>query len=103
MSSVIYEMEQPDTLLWATWTIQQYSKYTSRKDCYEKYGKLFKHIMDFISNGQHPNLFVHENGLLYANGRDRAISWMNSQSDGRPIVPRSGYIVEFIALWYNAL
>ncbi len=28
---------------------------------------------------------------------------MNSQSDGRPIVPRSGYIVEFNALWYNAL
>lgn len=103
MSIGIYEMEQPDTLLWATWTIQQYSKYTSRKDCYEKYGKLFKHIMDFISNGQHPNLFVHDNGLLYANGRDRAITWMNSQSDGRPIVPRSGYIVEFNALWYNAL
>lgn len=35
MSVDIYEMEQPDTLLWATWTIQQYAKYTSRKACYE--------------------------------------------------------------------
>lgn len=103
MSVEIYEMEQPDTLLWATWTIQQYAKYTSRKKCYEKYGKLFKDIMDYIWNGQHPNLFLHENGLLYSNGRDRAVTWMNSQSDGRPIVPRSGYIVEFNALWYNAL
>lgn len=103
MSVDIYEMEQPDTLLWATWTIQQYAKYTSRKACYEKYGKLFKEIMDYIWNGQHPNLFVHDNGLLYANGRDRAITWMNSQSNGQPIVPRSGYIVEFNALWYNAI
>ena len=28
---------------------------------------------------------------------------MNSSVDGKPIVPRSGYIVEFNALWYNAL
>ena len=28
---------------------------------------------------------------------------MNSQMGGHPIVPRSGYIVEFNALWYNAL
>ena len=103
MSVNIYEMEQPDTLLWATWTIQQYAKYTSRKECYEKYGKLLKDIMGFIWNGLHPNLFIHENGLLYANGRDHAITWMNSQEGGRPVVPRSGYIVEFNALWYNAL
>lgn len=103
MSVDIYEMEQPDTLLWATWTIQQYAKYTSRKACYEKYGNLLKDIMAFIWKGLHPNLFLHENGLLYANGRDHAITWMNSQDGGRPVVPRSGYIVEFNALWYNAL
>lgn len=99
----IYEMEQPDTLLWATWTIQQYAKYTSRKTCYEKYGQLLRDIIFYIWSGKHPNLFLHENGLLYANGRDHAITWMNSTANGRPIVPRSGYIVEFNALWYNAL
>src|SRR3712207_7818513 len=25
------------------------------------------------------------------------------RSDGHPVVPRTGYIVEFNALWYNAL
>ena len=35
--------------------------------------------------------------------RDRAVTWMNSTANGRPVVPRSGYIVEFNALWYNAL
>ena len=103
MSVDIYEMEQPDTLLWAMWTIQQYAKNVSVKACLEKYGQLYADILSFILKGQHPNLFLHENGLLYTNGRDRAVTWMNSQSGGRPIVPRSGYIVEFNALWYNAL
>ena len=99
----IYEMEQPDTLLWAIWCIQQYAKYTSRTACYEKYGVLLRDIIEYVRSGKHPNLFIHENGLVYANGRDHAITWMNSQCGGRPIVPRSGYIVEFNALWYNAL
>lgn len=103
LSVSIYEMEQPDTLLWAVWCIQQYGKYISRKKCHEKYGRLLSDIMKFIWNGKHSNLFVHENGLLYANGRDRAITWMNSTTNGRPIIPRSGYIVEFNALWYNAV
>ena len=103
MSFGIYEMEQPYTLLWAVWTIQQYAKHASRKACYEKYGQLLKDIMVYIQSGKHPNLFIHENGLVYANGRDQGITWMNSQSNGRPIVPRSGYIVEFNALWYNDL
>lgn len=99
----IYEMEQPDTLLWAIWCLQQYGKYVSRKQCYEKYGDIVRDIMDFIWKGKHSNLFVHENGLLYSNGRDKAVTWMNSTSNGRPIIPRSGYIVEFNALWYNAV
>ena len=28
---------------------------------------------------------------------------MNSTINGRPVIPRTGYIVEFNALWYNAL
>ena len=28
---------------------------------------------------------------------------MNSTANGHPVVPRTGYIVEFNALWYNAL
>ncbi len=35
--------------------------------------------------------------------RDKAVTWMNSTANGRPVVPRTGYIVEFNALWYNAL
>ncbi len=99
----IYEMEQPDSLLWAVWCLQQYRKAVSPQGFAAKYGVLLGEIMEYIIGGGHNNLFVHENGLLYSNGRDRAVTWMNATANGRPITPRSGYIVEFNALWYNAL
>ena len=99
----IYEMEQPDVPLWAVWAIQQYAKYAGREKCYEMYGDLLNTIVKFIIDGGHENLRLDENGLLYSNGRDKAVTWMNSTANGRPVVPRSGYIVEFNALWYNAL
>ncbi|MBO4464561.1 MAG: glycogen debranching enzyme family protein [Prevotella sp.] len=99
----IYEIEQPDVMLWAVWAIQQYAKYAGRDKCHEKYGDLLIHMMTFITAGKHPNLRLDDNGLLYTNGRDHAVTWMNSTANGRPVVPRSGYIVEFNALWYNAL
>jgi len=99
----IYEMEQPDVLLWAMWTLQQYAAKTSLEECWERYGELMTNIMDYLRHSKHPNLFVHENGLVYTNGVEKAVTWMNSTAGGRPVVPRTGYIVEFNALWYNAL
>ena len=98
-----YDIEQPDVLLWAVWAIQQYAKDAGNAKCIEMYGKLIKEIVMFIIDGGHPNLRLDDNGLLYTEGRDRAVTWMNSTANGRPVVPRTGYIVEFNALWYNAL
>ncbi len=99
----VYEMEHPDILLWAIWTLQQYAKMVGAKQCWEKYGQLMEDIMDYLMSGKHPNLFLHQNGLLYTNGTDKAVSWMNSTAGGRPVVARTGYLVEVNALWYNAL
>ena len=99
----IYEMEQPDVLLWAMWTLQQYAAKTSIQECWEHYGELMTKIMHYLRHSKHPNLFLHENGLVYTNGVEKAVTWMNSTAGGRPVVPRTGYIVEFNALWYNAL
>ena len=101
--AMIKEIEMPDVPLWAIWTIQQYAREFGLKACSEKYGKLVADILTYIIKGEHPNLMVHDNGLLYANGRDRIISWMNSTLNGAPVNPRSGYLVEVNALWYNAL
>ncbi len=103
VSVAIHEMEHPDVFLWAMWCIQQYGKMVSLQKCVEKYGRLAEDIMMYLGAGSHPNLKVRENGLVYAEGKDKAVTWMNSTANGRPIVPRSGYIVEFNALWYNAL
>ena len=97
------EIEHPDVLLWMMWTVQQYAKFTSKDAAKAKYGQLVKDVMSYLAGGKHPNLQVHDNGLVYADGRSRAITWMNSSVNGRPVVPRTGYIVEFNALWYNAL
>ena len=99
----ITELEQPDVPLWAIWALQQYAKETSKEECLKKYGKFIKSVMLFIEGNHHPNLELHPNGLLYSNGKDKAVTWMNSTANGKPVVPRSGYIVEFNALWYNAL
>ncbi len=99
----IYEIEHPDVPLWAVWAIQQYAKEAGMEKCIGMYGKLLKDIINYVMEGRHPNLRLDENGLLYSNGRDKAITWMNSTANGRPVVPRTGYIVEFNALWYNAL
>jgi len=103
LSVKIYEIEQPDVPLWAVWAIQQYAKEVGRDKCFELYGKLLQDIVKYILDGGHPNLRLDDNGLLYSNGRTKAVTWMNSTANGRPVVPRSGYIVEFNALWYNAL
>ncbi len=99
----IYEIEKPDVPLWAIWSIQQYAKEVGKDACLKKYGKFVQDLIDFILAGKHPNLTVEENGLLHTEGKDVAVTWMNSTANGRPVVPRTGYIVEFNALWYNAL
>lgn len=99
----IYELDQPDVMLWAIWAIQQYAKHSNREKCYRKYGKLLRDMVYFILDDTHPNLELRENGLLYSEGREKAVTWMNSTAGGHPVVPRTGYIVEFNALWYNAL
>ena len=103
LTGMITEIEQPDVLLWAIWAILQYAKEASLEKCNEMYGKLVADIVKFIEANKHNNLELRENGLLYSEGKKKAVTWMNSTANGRPVVPRTGYIVEFNALWYNAL
>lgn len=103
LTGMITEIEQPDVLLWAIWAIQQYAKEASLEKCNEMYGKLVADIVKFIEANKHNNLELRENGLLYSEGKKKAVTWMNSTANGSPVVPRTGYIVEFNALWYNAL
>lgn len=103
VSVMITEMDDPDVLLWAVWCIQQYSRLIDNNDAFKNYFGQVKRIVDFIRDGKHKNLVLRDNGLLYTEGKDKPVTWMNSTINGRPVVPRSGYVVEINALWYNAL
>ena len=95
-------MDEPDVLLWFIHALQEYAAYTSLEETTKIYGQLIIDIMLFIRRQQHPRLFLHNNGLLWVNGKEHPATWMNAVEDGRPITPRTGYVVEINALWYNA-
>ncbi len=99
----ILELEAPDALLWFIWAIQQYALKTSMKNAADKYCGILYEISSFIRNQKHPNLFLHENGLLFTNGQNKPASWMNGTAWGKPVTPRTGYLVEINALLYNNL
>ena len=101
--SIIKQIEDPDVLLWTIWALQQYHK-EHKERFREIYSDFLFEIIDYLTANKHPNLtFQEENGLLSTYGRDAAVSWMNATINGKPVIPRSGYLVEFNALWYNAL
>ena len=60
---------------------------TSRENCRQMYGNLLEEIVDYIHERRHDNLFLHENGLLYTNGTEKAVTWMNSTANGCPVIP----------------
>lgn len=97
-------IDLPDVPLWAAWAIQRYSHDTDVPTARERYGELVAQLIDFIIDGKHPNLQVDDNGLVRTDGTCQPMSWMDSaRPDGTPLIPRTGYLVEFNALWYNAL
>ena len=97
-------IDLPDVPLWAAWAIQRYSHDTDVPTARERYGELVAQLIDFIIDGKHPNLQVDDNGLVRTDGTRQPMSWMDSaRPDGTPLIPRTGYLVELNALWYNAL
>lgn len=96
-------IDEPDVLLWFIWTVQQYAAFTSQKQAADRFENICSDIIAWIRKQHHPNVILHNNGLLFVNGTERAATWMNAVEDGRPITPRTGYVIEINALWYNAL
>lgn len=99
----IHGIDLPDVSLWAMWALQQYRKAYGSEQTRERYMAFICQILDYIIANRHPNLRLEDNGLVFSAGTSTPISWMNAAHDGRPIIPRTGYLVEFNALWYNAL
>ena len=103
LSARIHGIDLPDIPLWAVWAIQQYAKNISTAAAHEVYMELVEKIINYILENNHPNLQVDDNVMVSTIGTSTPVSWMNSMMWGKPVVPRTGYLVEFNALWYNAL
>lgn len=100
----IKDIDQPDIPLWACWTIMQYSKFCSPKDAIKNYGDILAKLINFVLEGKQNNLHMNQDGLLSTDGSQKPATWMDAEKfDGKPVIPRSGFIVEYNALWYNAL
>ncbi len=96
-------IDLPDIPLWAVWALQQYAKAYGREDARNRYLAEVREILNFILAQKHPLLKVDDNGMVTTEGTEKPMSWMNASLGGRPIIARSGLLVEFNALWYNAL
>lgn len=97
-------IDLPDILLWAGWAIQQYSKAFGKDTTRQLYGEFLARAVEYIMANRHPNLHFDDiTAMLSADGTKSPISWMNANHNGVPVIPRSGLLVEFNALWYNLL
>lgn len=96
-------LDEPDALLWFIRAIQKYADVYGIDQAAQKYGQICADIIEMIRKQRHPRMFLHSNGLTWVDGLSRPATWMNAMEDGRPITPRTGYVVEINALWYNDL
>ncbi|MDE6218531.1 MAG: amylo-alpha-1,6-glucosidase, partial [Muribaculaceae bacterium] len=101
--ATIRDIDLPDLPLWAIWAMQQYRRNTSTRECREQYGDEIINLIESIREGNVVNLKLNDNGLISSLGTNKPVTWLSASLGGVPLIPRTGYIVEFNALWYNAL
>ncbi|MBN1820889.1 MAG: glycogen debranching enzyme family protein [Prolixibacteraceae bacterium] len=93
-----------DTPLWFIWALQQLYKTSGNgKSVWKEYGKPIKSILNSYKKGLSFNNKMLANALIYAGKEGVALTWMDSYSNGLPVVQRKGMAVEINALWYNAV
>jgi len=92
-----------DAPLWFFWTLQHLEKHIGADAVWKKYGSTMKAVLESYRRGIDGAVCLHDNGLVWAAAPGKALTWMDSVVDGRPVTQRDGYAVEIEALWYNAV
>ncbi len=104
IESKIPDYNATDIPLWFFWAIQQWVKTEKNgKWIWREFGDQLKLILATYRKGLSFNNKMLSNGLIYAGKNHTALTWMDSQMDGIPLVQRKGLAVEINALWYNAV
>ena len=94
---------EADAPLWFFWTLQNLEKHIGAKELWARYGETMKQVLEAYHRGFDGKVVLHDNGLVWSWDDERPLTWMNTQLDGRALIPRRGYTVEINALWYNAV
>ncbi len=98
------DVNSVDAPLWFIWAVQKYVyQLGSFAGIWNSYGKKIREILSAYKKGTFYGIKMHENGLIYAGIKGKALTWMDAIVDGKPVTPRIGYDVEINALWYNAV
>jgi len=106
---LLHYEKAPDIPLWFIRCVQEYlervvgGRFIARRILVAKYLPLCREIVESYLNGVYKNTHVTEQGMLFSQENDVALSWMNAYNAGKPVTERPGLKVEVNALWYNAL
>jgi predicted glycogen debranching enzyme len=93
-----------DASLWFFWALQQYALYTGTvSEIWMEYGSYMRAILEKYRDGTLHHIHMEDSGLLFAGESGVALTWMDAVVDGVPVTPRTGFVVELNALWYNAI
>lgn len=101
--ATIHEIDLPDIPLWLLWALHQYRDNQGNSACLERYGEVIKALIEAIRQNRINNLYLEDSGLLSTDGHNKPVTWLSASVNGKPIIPRSGLVLEFNALWYDAL
>ena len=98
------EYNSADAPLWFIWAVQQYFKKKNQPDViWNLYGEPIKRILAAYKNSTLDYIQLTNEGLINADKKKVALTWMDSYVEGNPVVRRSGLAVEINALWFNAI
>ncbi|EFQ23891.1 Amylo-alpha-16-glucosidase [Aminomonas paucivorans DSM 12260] len=100
----IASFEGADSGLWLLYAAQKTFEFMENPDGAADLWKGLIPVLDRYAQGiPSLDLECHENALLYLTHPHPGRHWMDGTTQGEPVVRRQGYLVEFGALWYNAL
>lgn len=89
-----------DSVFWFTVRLYQFSLIKGNFDLAEKLLPNLENVLIQFQKKTH-NIEITEDGFLYDNNSNDALTWMDAKVDGKPVIDRSGMAVEIQALWYN--
>jgi len=98
------DLPSVDCALWWIETLGLYLEASQDWDFLHQQYEVVKQIYKAFTAGTRYNIRVDaSDGLVTWDDGSAALTWMDSQVDGRSITPRTGKPIEINALWYSAL